>query len=137
VLLESVGKPLKNTSGENGKGTATKEYLEINGVRQGIIMESLNRGNPLLLFLHGGPGFPVYPIIKAHDIRLELFFDVCYWDQRGTGMSYPDKEANKGLTVEQLVDDSIQVVNYLEKNIHRTKYFCLNIHGVLTLEVLW
>lgn len=120
MLLESVQKPL-----EKGKGTTTKEYVEINGTRQGIIIESLNKGNPLLLFLHGGPGFPVYPTIKAHGIRLEQFFDVCYWDQRGAGMSYHDKETNEPLTVEQLVDDTIQVINYLREKYSQDKVFLL------------
>jgi len=110
---------------KDGKGTVTKEYLNINGARQGLIIESLNQGNPSLLILHGGPGFPVYPIIKAHGLRLEQFFDVCYWDQRGTGMSYQIKEVKKPLTVEQLVDDTIQIVNYLREKYSQDKIFLL------------
>ncbi|MFD2762412.1 alpha/beta fold hydrolase [Lentibacillus juripiscarius] len=125
VLLKSFEKPLNNMIEKNEKGTITKEYLEINGLRQGVIMESLNQGKPLLLFLHGGPGFPIYPIIKAHGTRLEQFFDVCYWDQRGAGMSYHDKETDKPLTVEQLVDDTIQVVNYLREKHSQEKVFLL------------
>ncbi|MDG5787822.1 alpha/beta hydrolase [Evansella sp. AB-P1] len=125
MLLKSFEKPLNNISGKSGIGITTKEYLEINGSKQGIIIESLNQGNPLLLFLHGGPGFPAYPIIKAHGIRLEQFFDVCYWDQRGTGMSYHAKEAKKPLTVEQLVDDTIAVVNYLRSKYSQDKVFIL------------
>lgn len=103
--------------------TATKEYIEINGVKQGIIVESINQEKPLLLFLHGGPGFPIYPIIKAHGAKLEQFFDVCYWDQRGTGMSYSKND--EGLTVEQLVDDAIQITKYLRKKYQRNKIFIL------------
>src|SRR5699024_477796 len=97
----------------------------INGARQGIIIESLNQGNPLILFLHGGPGFPVYPIVKAHGIRLEQFFDVCFWDQRGAGMSYQHKETDQPLTVEQLVDDTVQVVDYLREKYSKEKVFLL------------
>lgn len=125
MLLKSVEKPLNNTNKENRQGTVTKEYVEINGARQGIIIESLNKGNPLLLFLHGGPGFPAYPILKAHGIRLEHFFDVCYWDQRGTGMSYQDIETDKVLTVEQLVKDTIQVIHYLRDKYAQDKVFLL------------
>lgn len=88
-------------------------------------MESLNQGKPLLLFLHGGPGFPAYPIIKAHRLKLEQFFDVCYWDQRGTGMSYDAKEAEKLLTVEQLIDDTVQLVHYLRETYSQDKLFLL------------
>ncbi|MFC0273851.1 alpha/beta fold hydrolase [Metabacillus herbersteinensis] len=125
MLLESFEKPLKYSNKKIGEGTVIKEYVEINGVRQGLIIESLNQGRPLLLFLHGGPGFPAYPIIKAHNLRLEEFFDVCYWDQRGTGMSYHAKDAKKLLTVDQLIDDTIQVVNYLRGKYTQDKVFLL------------
>lgn len=120
MLLKSSEKPLKK-----GEGSSIKEYLQINGTRQGLIIESLNRGNPLLLFLHGGPGFPVYPLIKGHSISLEQYFDVCYWDQRGTGMSYDKNDASNPLTVEQLVEDTIQVTNYLRDKFSRDKIFLL------------
>ncbi|MFB1049403.1 alpha/beta fold hydrolase [Paraliobacillus sp. JSM ZJ581] len=119
MLLDSIEKPLNNEG-----GTITKQYIEINGTRQGLIMESLNQNKPLLLFLHGGPGFPVYPIVKAHGLRLEQFFDVCYWDQRGTGMSY-NAGKSTSLTVEQLVDDTIEVIKYLKHNYSRDKVFLL------------
>lgn len=102
----------------------TKKYLQVNGTKQGVIIESLDQGNPLLLFLHGGPGFPVYPTIKAHHVRLEKFFDVCYWDQRGTGMSY-DQSSEEPLSVEQLVNDTVQVVNYLREEYSQNKIYLL------------
>ncbi|MBY7142621.1 alpha/beta hydrolase [Virgibacillus sp. NKC19-3] len=116
---------MENKENDEGSTTITKEYIEINGVEQGIIIESLNQNKPLLLFLHGGPGFPAYPVNKAHGLKLEQYFDVCYWDQRGTGMSYDAEEAKKGLTVEQLVNDTIEVTNYLRNKYIRDKVFIL------------
>ncbi|MEF3327462.1 hypothetical protein [Oceanobacillus oncorhynchi] len=49
------------TENKEDNKTILKEYVEINGAEQGIIVESLNQNKPLLLFLHGGPGFPAYP----------------------------------------------------------------------------
>lgn len=65
MLLTSYKKPLIYKS-KGGVGTVTKKYININETRQGLIIESLNKGKPLLLFLHGGPGFSAYPVIKAH-----------------------------------------------------------------------
>lgn len=84
MLIKSIKKSLY----KNAQGTLTKEYIDVNGSKQGLIIESLNNDQPLLLFLHGGPGFPVYPILKGSGVKLEEYFDVSYWDQRGTGMSY-------------------------------------------------
>src|SRR5690625_1939839 len=101
MQMDTYEKPLKNNGENNKAGKIIKKYIKINGTRQGIIIETLNQGNPILLFLHGGPGFPAYPIIKAHGLKLEKYFDVCYWDQRGTGMSYDVNEAKIPLTLEQ------------------------------------
>lgn len=79
----------------------------------------------LLLFLHGGPGFPAYPIVKGHGIRFEQFFTVCYWDQRGAGVSYNKNEVSPPLTVEQLAADTVQVMNYLRDKFAQDKVFLL------------
>lgn len=113
------------TGNKEDNKTILKEYVEINGAEQGIIVESLNQNKPLLLFLHGGPGFPAYPINKAHGVSLEQYFDVCYWDQRGTGMSYDAETAKKGVTVEQLIEDTIEVTNHLRNKYARDKVFLL------------
>ncbi|WP_368901788.1 alpha/beta fold hydrolase [Oceanobacillus oncorhynchi] len=115
----------KFAGNNENKRIAIKEYVKINGVEQGIIVESLNQNKPLLLFLHGGPGFPAYPINKALGVKLEQYFDVCYWDQRGTGMSYDADTAKKGITVEQLIDDTIKITNHLRKKYTRNKVFIL------------
>lgn len=122
MLLASYEKRLNKN---NKEGTVTKEYIEINGVRQGIIIESLNKEKPLLLFLHGGPGFPIYPFNKAHGIHFENLFNVCYWDQRGTGMSYNKKETDSPLNLNQLIEDTIEVVNYLRNKYSREKIFLM------------
>lgn len=125
MLLKSYEKPLHYAGEEKPAGTMVKKYIHINGAKQGLIIETTNQQNPLLLFLHGGPGFPVYPLIKAHGLKLEKYFDVCYWDQRGTGMSYEGKEAKTPLTVEQLLNDTFEVAQYLKETYGREKVYLL------------
>lgn len=125
MLLKSYEKPLKYKNETNSSGKVIKKYIKINGSRQGLIIETLNQEKPLLLFLHGGPGFPVYPVVKAHGLQLEKYFDVCYWDQRGTGMSFDEKEMKKPLTLEQLLEDTIEVVHYLRETYAQDKVFLL------------
>ncbi len=87
IALNSPGKldPLKDAAGNEIAGAiAEKQFIEIGGIRQGFFIRSENPENPVLLFLHGGPGSPelaiLYPYEKAE--RLEKYFTVCYWDQR-------------------------------------------------------
>ncbi|MCD8511708.1 MAG: alpha/beta hydrolase [Bacillus sp. (in: Bacteria)] len=115
MLIKAIDKEL---SAENSEEEihVTKEYVSINGSTQGLIIESMDTTMPVLLFLHGF-GFPAYPLIKANKVHLEKFFTVCYWDQRGAGMSYNPKEAKTPMTINQVIDDVIAVTQYLRKKV--------------------
>lgn len=88
-----------------------------------MIIEGENIDNPVLLFLHGGPGMPEYPIIKGDNLLLHKYFTVCYWDQRGTGMSFCPKEKEESLTFEQLIKDTVSVTKHLCKKFNKEKIY--------------
>jgi len=114
-VLQSIEKPLvrKTPDGKLARsGVVSKQYVEINGARQGMIIEDAGGDRPVLLFLHG-LGFPAYPMMVANDVRLEEHFTVCYWEQRGAGMSFDPKRAQDVLTVDDAVADAVQVAQYL------------------------
>src|SRR5690625_5817220 len=83
-----------------------KEYVYIDGHKNGLFIESTDFKNPVLLFLHGGPGFPQYSLIKKSGLLWEENFTVCYWEQRGTGMSYNSSTQGE-LTLERLISDAL------------------------------
>ena len=97
--------------------------MEIGGVEQGMIIRSKSIDNPVLLFLHGGPGNPQYVIFN--DIGLEDYFTVCWWDQRGSGMSYTSKRDSEGITLDQMVSDTIEVTNYLRSRFGKEKIYLM------------
>ena len=41
-------------------------FVNLNGIRQGMIIQSANPANPVLLFLHGGPGMPEFFLNTTH-----------------------------------------------------------------------
>ncbi|WP_434122322.1 alpha/beta fold hydrolase [Salinicoccus roseus] len=110
-------------SKENTEVFTIKEYIEINDLQQGMIIESENIHNPVLLFLHGGPGMPEYPIIKDDNLLLHEYFTVCYWDQRGSGMSFCPKEKEESLTFEQLIKDTVAVTKHLCEKFNKEKVY--------------
>ena len=67
---------------------AEKVFVAVNGVRQGMFLKSTDAAKPVLLFLHGGPGMPEYFLDRTHPTGLEDDFTVCWWEQRGAGISY-------------------------------------------------
>jgi dipeptidyl aminopeptidase/acylaminoacyl peptidase len=61
VLANSPSKlePLKDEQGNVIQGSiAEKEWVEINGIKQGMFIRGENSQNPVILYLHGGPGTP-------------------------------------------------------------------------------
>jgi len=81
LLVMSPGKP-KPFLDKNGKVIAgsisEKIYVNVNMVKQGMFIESENKNNPVLLFLHGGPGMPEYFLAEKYMTGLEDNFTVCY-----------------------------------------------------------
>ena len=93
LVVNSPGKlePLKDNTGKEIVGSLTeKGFIEIGGIQQGFFIRAENPENPVILFLHGGPGSPELPMLIPHEgfERLEKYFTVCYWEQRGAGMSF-------------------------------------------------
>ncbi|WP_206663588.1 alpha/beta fold hydrolase [Sporolactobacillus shoreae] len=124
----SPGKPAPflNESGKVLKGSISEKiYVNINGVKQGMFIESKNKANPVLLFLHGGPGMPEYAFTQKYPTSLENYFTVCYWEQRGSGLSYSADISPKTMTAEQLVSDTLAVTNYLRKRFGQEKIYLM------------
>lgn len=109
----------------------TKEFVDIEGHRNGLFIESTDLENPVLLFLHGGPGFPQYAFIKKSGLSWEDNFTVCYWEQRGTGMSYNTLTQDE-LTLERLISDAVIITNYLREKFNTKKiYICGHSFGTI------
>ena len=104
LLAWSPGKPELFVDG-NGKPLAgsisEKVFVNINDVQQGMFIKSRDVNNPVLLFVHGGPGMPEYWLTQRCPTGLEDYFTVAWWEQHGAGPSY-----NPNITAETITDDS-------------------------------
>ncbi len=112
LLLLSVWIYSGNTP-EGGTKIALKGWATIGGIPQGYFIRGEDERNPVILFLHGGPGSPELPMIK--DTELEKYFTVCYWDQRGAGMTFSPDTDPATMTTEQFVEDTRQLTDSLRK----------------------
>lgn len=111
----------------NGKeitdSVSEKIFVTIDGVKQGMIIRGENKHNPVILFLHGGPGMPEYFLAGKYLTDLESNFTVCYWEQRGSGLSYSSHLPSKTLTAEQLIADTLEVTEYLRHRFGQNKIY--------------
>lgn len=126
----SEGRAPAPSASEVGGGCRTEAvdideaaFVEIGGLRQWITVEGRDRGNPLILVVHGGPGNPNTPYAQAIYADWLQEFTVAQWDQRGAGKTHaenPDaKEAP--LTMERMARDGIEVAEYLVQRFGKRK----------------
>lgn len=128
LWLWSPGRPRAIVDGQGrrpARSLSEKVYVNINGVRQGMFIESRDIANPLLLVVHGGPGCPDYMLTQKNPTGLEERFTVCWWEQRGAGMSYSPSIPPESMTVDQMVSDTIAVTNYLRGRFGQDKIYLL------------
>lgn len=134
--------PIKDKQGNLIRGAISEKiWININGIRQGMFIRGENPENPVILYLHGGPGTPLLPFISALEKseRLEKYFTICYWDQRGSGMTYNSSTDPSTMTVEQMVEDTHQVTEYLKSRFGQNKIYLMGQSwgtylGVKTIE---
>lgn len=99
--------------------------LEIGGVNQWIRTTGTNNDNPILLVLHGGPGFVMMPIFDAVNNDLYQNYTVVNWDQRGAGKSYNEEIPEDSMTLNQLVRDANELTEYLKDKYKQEKIYVL------------
>lgn len=128
ILPPSLGNvaPFLDESGKVLEGSiAEKVFVKINGVKQGMFIKGKDETKPVLLLLHGGPGMADYFLSKKYPANLEDEFVVCYWEQRGTGLSYSADIAPETMTTEQFQSDAIAVTNYLRERFNQEKIYLM------------
>lgn len=104
---------------------ASLEEINLGGIKQTILIRSKDTANPILLFLHGGPGSPLMPFTHVSDRELEEKFIVVHWDQRGAGKSYTKNTNPVDLTIEQYLSDTHELIDYLRNRFGKEKVFLL------------
>lgn len=138
LLIISPGKveTYRDEKGNTLPGSISEKiFVNIGGVKQGMIIRGKNTDNPVLLFLHGGPGFPNYFLFEKFNPGLEDYFTVCYWEQRGGGLSYTPDVTIESMTLNQLVSDAIEVTNYLRERFEKDEIYILAWSGGTTIAL--
>lgn len=100
--------------------------VRIGGIEQWIEVRGQNVNNPVLLFIHGGPGIAFIPLAGSFQTPWEQYFTVVQWDQRGAGktLASNDRELQRrSMNIPQMEQDTVEVVNYLRNRFKRNRVF--------------
>jgi len=102
------------------------QFVEINGVEQWVTVRGRDADNPVLLILHGGPGFPMSflaPLYKDWEEQ----FTIVQWDQPATGGTFlKNRDRDIGpLTIARYVEDGIAVTEWARRRLGGKKVVLL------------
>ena len=150
ILLSTVGmmaywgitgtgtiEPFLDDNGQILEGSiAEKTYLDVNGSRNGMIIRGKDTGNPVLLFISGGPGVPQYFLNEYYDNKIEEYFTVCWWDYKGEGLSFSSSYTPEDITLSGLKDDAISVTEYLKDRFGKEKIYLMAHSGGTPLGII-
>ena len=97
------------------KGINSLEKINLGGIDQWVLIRGWEKSNPVLLFLHGGPGAPLFTYAREIGVtaKLEQHFVMVYWEQRGTGKSFSHSIPLESMTIEQLISDTFELSKIL------------------------
>jgi pimeloyl-ACP methyl ester carboxylesterase len=114
-------------------------YISIGGIEQWIEIGGEDPSNPVLLFLHGGPGGSSRPAAMALK-PWERHFTLVHWDQRGAGRTLMrNGEIGCGrLTIERMIADAMEVAEFLTNHLGKDKIILLahSWGSVLALDMI-
>lgn len=113
--LRPASTPPVEKSKTNPKATpiAKLESVFIGGNKQWLLQRGADSANPLLLYIHGGPGISEMAFNRKHSKALEQDFVVVNWDQRGAGKSRQAIQDTGKMSIPQIISDLREVVQYL------------------------
>jgi pimeloyl-ACP methyl ester carboxylesterase len=101
-------------------------FVEIGGTQQWITIRGQDRANPVILVLHGGPGSAIAGLAPAF-VPWEREFTVVQWDQPGAGRTFraAGRSIAPDLTIESMVDDGIELTEWLRRRLGKDKIVLL------------
>jgi pimeloyl-ACP methyl ester carboxylesterase len=110
---------------DTSNGISSLEEITLGNVKQWIFIRGIDQNNPVLIFLHGGPGAPLLgmPSSRIEDAELIKHFTVVHWDQRGAGKSYSRDIPVDSMTFDRLVEDCNELIDYVREKLNASKVF--------------
>ena len=120
-IIALLFRPTYTPSIDGDKSISKLVNIKVCGQNQTLLIRGKNKENPIILFLHGGPGLAQICYARKYQSKLEDDFLVVNWDQRGSGKSYSFFMNKDNFTKNQLAKDAREIIDYLCKNYGKDK----------------
>lgn len=101
--------------------------VTLGGFRQKIAIEGKRADAPVVLFLHGGPGFPPPFCVGARGLFREITdrFIAVYWDQYGSGINRA--KVDDSFSIKSFVAMTEALIGYLKSRFPAQKLYLFSI----------
>ena len=124
AILLSIGIfPSSESTHTNDGSINEKLYIDLGGTKQYVEITGKSANDPILLFIHGGPGWPQTPFLRYFNADLTKKVILVSWDQRGCGLSYMKDPNASNISLKQIVADAHQLTQYLKSRYHKNKIY--------------
>jgi len=107
-------------------GIEEAEFIRIGGIEQWVQIRGEDRNNPVILFMHGGPGSSESALSSLFR-SWEKHFTVVMWDQRCAGKTFARNGAAscKGMSIESVAHEGIELAENLRHHLHKHRIIAL------------
>lgn len=116
---------LSETQVKRTNGIDRLFYLNIQGNKTAVLARGNDLDNPILLMVHGGPGYPDMMLSRCFDQGLLDDFTVVRYDQRGAGKSQEEKLVTSKLTIGNFTEDLLSLTDALTQHIPNVDIYLL------------
>jgi pimeloyl-ACP methyl ester carboxylesterase len=108
---------------DSAKGVDEAMYVHLGGIEQWVIIRGEDRQNPVLLFVHGGPGDVTNPWSFAYFAAWEKRFTVVQWDERGAGRTFrkTGRSVASTMTLDRMAQDGIELSEFVRKHLAKNR----------------
>ena len=114
--------PFRGPRGEVVPGSVAEvAYRRLGGFDQWVMIRGDSVANPVLILLHGGPGWSETGFFRHFNAPLEKSFTVVYCDQRGAGKSFDRSIPRSSMTVEQFICDLDELIDAICQRLDKSK----------------
>jgi pimeloyl-ACP methyl ester carboxylesterase len=105
------------------KGIDEAGFVTLGGIEQWVTVRGQDRDNPVLLFLHGGPGDVTNPWAFSLFAPWQRHFTVVQWDQRGAGRTLKKNgpKIAPTITLDRMMRDGVELAEHLRKRLGKDK----------------
>jgi pimeloyl-ACP methyl ester carboxylesterase len=107
-------------------GIEESRFVRLGGIDQWVQIRGEDRNNPVILFVHGGPGSSETPL-SALFRPWEKYFTVVMWDQRCAGKTFARNAAAScaGMNIASVAREGEALADWLRNHLHQKKIILL------------